>query len=665
MAYLKSSRIQALPDQLISQIAAGEVVERPASVLKELLENAIDAGATRIEVLIEQGGIELIEVRDNGQGIHPEDLPLAVKRHATSKIASLDDLESVLSLGFRGEALASIEAVSKFSITSRRAEAELASVWSSSNGQAQTIKPIAAPVGTTVQVRHLYFNTPARRKFLKTDATEFAHCADVFKRLALRYPDIHFTLHHQHKVSADYATTDLQGRFEQVLNLKPAQTIVVTEDFLELPEVGSYRISGILGIPDVATARADHQYLFVNGRFVRDKTVLHAVKSCYVDLLHGNKQAVWLLLLDMPPREVDVNVHPAKIEVRFRQSAMVHQWVARSIRRVLSKPLSRTNTNFDDMPSIKLSHDLNTTGQHVDIPLLTSGDLLQAKTHDGQIQKKEINAGFSNYSQSSKPSAGSLKAAWDHAWGGSGAIDATRARDYPAKASSNSYAAVVSQPVNISDTSEQFSDSKTKLGLTGSSPYPPLGFAMGCVQGIYLVAQNERGLLLVDIHAAHERILYEKLKKNLSDEQAISSQQLLIPHIFQASDQELATCEAERESLLRLGFDVSAIGLQELSIRTIPHLFGRIDPETLVRDVLRELMLYGAQSVMNERFEHLLQTMACHTAVRAHDELSLDELNGLLRQMEATPNSGRCNHGRPTFYELPMKELDQWFSRGK
>jgi DNA mismatch repair protein MutL len=333
--------------------------------------------------------------------------------------------------------------------------------------------------------------------------------------------------------------------------------------------------------------------------------------------------------------------------------------------RKLKETLTKFNINFDDMPSIKLSHGLSNMEQHVDIPLLTSDDLLQAKTHDGQIEKKEMSAGFSNYSQSLKPSTGSLKAAWDHAWGGSGAVDAARSRDYPASISKASSAASMNGLSKIVEVSQLEPASSGAFVTPVASHFPPLGFAMGCVQGVYLVTQNERGLLLVDIHAAHERILYEKLKKNLSDEQAISSQQLLIPHVFQASDQELATCEAERDSLLRLGFDVSAIGMQELSIRTIPHLFGRIEPETLVRDVLRELMLYGAQSVMNERLEHLLQTMACHTAVRAHDELCVDELNALLRQMEMTPNSGRCNHGRPTFYELPMKELDQWFSRGK
>ncbi len=643
------TRIQRLSDSLISQIAAGEVVERPASVLKELMENAIDAGASQLEVWVEQGGIELIEVRDNGQGIHQDDLPLAVIRHATSKIASLDDLESVLSLGFRGEALASIDSVSRLKLVSRRTGSQQAYQWERTSDYPNGIVlPVSAPVGTTVSVRHLYYNTPARRKFLKTESTEYAHCADVFRRLALSYPLVHFVLWHQGKKQADYTVSfegDLaranESRFEQVLGVENHQCLLLQPQSIEVPSHGVYTLSGVLGIPDIASNRADQQFTFVNGRFVRDKTISHAVKSCFANLLHGGKHPVWLLNLSLPPRDVDVNVHPAKTEVRFKNSQLIHQLVARAVRQALETPLSIAGGStlpvapiFSQIKNTPASMDEKRWIPESDRPRSVGGQRVQEPWMDAE---------------KARPSGtSSLQQAWSNAWGKDNLSIEQVAATHKTQ--------VVPADVSLKEVIQLPADEY------------PLGFALGVLHGVYLLAQNKNGLVMIDIHAAHERVLYEQLKQRveLGD---LPSQHLLIPHVWQATPHELAICESAPDILKKLGFELSLLDGAKVQIEAIPHALSASNPTTLLKDVLVEIEDFGVQTVLQEKMDHLLQTMSCHAAFRAKDRadegLNMAELNSLLRQMETTINSGRCNHGRPTVFEIPMRDLDTWFARGR
>jgi DNA mismatch repair protein MutL len=566
------SSIRVLPELLISQIAAGEVVERPASVLKELIENSIDAGARAITVTLDEGGIRRIQVEDDGEGIVREDLPLALARHATSKIGELADLEGVATMGFRGEALAAIASVSRFSIASRTREAAHGALIAGEGAQVGEIEPAARAPGTTVTVADLYFNTPARRKFMRTEATEFGHCDEMFRRVALARCGTAFTLKHNGRVSRHLRAQTLRERTAALLG----EAFVAESVPIDTGGKG-LALSGLAGTPQAAKPRADVQYFFVNGRFVRDRLLAHAAREAYSELLHGDRQPAYVLFLDIDPRGVDVNVHPAKIEVRFRDSRTVHQFVRHALERALS-------------------------------PSAAEAPVAYAAVSQG----RGIQSSFS-----------------------------------------------LAQPAA---TYEAFM--ATAMPLPSAEKAPPLGYALGQLHGVYILAQNEAGLVLVDMHAAHERIVMEKLKQNL-DAGEVQRQALLVPAVFSAQALDIATAEENREVLERLGLELAVSGPNELSVRAAPVALAAGDVPGLARDVLREIREYGASEVLSTRQNELLATMACHAAVRANRMLASAEMNALLREMEQTERSGSCNHGRPTWYQLTLSDLDRLFLRGR
>ncbi len=602
--------IRALPDTLISQIAAGEVVERPASVVKELLENALDAGAQAIEVTLEQGGIKRIRINDDGGGIASEDLHLALARHATSKIATLDDLEAVRSLGFRGEALASIASVSRMNMVSRQAQAQHASGITAEGGPPGATEPAAHATGTTVEVADLYFNTPARRKFLKSEATEFAHCEDMVKRAALSRHDVAFSLRHNNRVVLHLprhveAEGDPRRRIEAILGAEFAQSMRPVD------ESGGgdnpLRLSGYAGAPSFSRSGRDLQFVFVNGRFVRDKVLTHALRQAYSDLMHGDRHPGYVLYLAIDPRAVDVNVHPSKIEVRFRDSRAIHQFVYHAVTKALSGNAAQT-----PVPSAA--------------PMLSDAGWMQPR-----------------------PSYGNAMPAYQPGLGGLGV--AQPRGEYAAFVASaraaQTAAAVLPQAVqSVQDDAH------------------PLGYALAQLHGIYILAQNALGLVLVDMHAAHERILYEKLKTSL-DASAMQTQKLLVPAIFNADKLDMATAEEHAETLHALGFDVAPFSPTTLAVRAVPALLAGGDLAALARGILHDIREFGASRVITERQNELLSTMACHGAVRAHRALTQQEMNALLREMEETERSGQCNHGRPTWYQMSLTDLDKLFLRGR
>jgi len=604
--------IQPLPDQLISQIAAGEVVERPAAVVKELLENALDAGATQVSVRLEEGGVKRIAITDNGRGIAAAQLPLALARHATSKIASLNDLENVATLGFRGEALASIAAVAQLRLTSRTADAEHASAIDGAGGAAT---PSSGAPGTTVDVRELYFNTPARRKFLKSEQTEFGHCAEVVRRLALARPDVAFSLSHNGKTVGHWNAADDERRSTQILGDEFARASLPLEQ-----SAGPLRLHGYIGLPTASKARADAQYFYVNRRFVRDKLLTHAVRAAYQDVLHGDRYPSYLLQLDLDPALVDVNVHPAKTEVRFRDSRAVHQFVFHAVQRALAQTSATAHGSAPaPLPAAQPSP---TT------PLRWIGEARQTS----------FGARFAT------PGVGQTLASY-------GALFAAPATDADnASAAPTASATLAGTPAadHAADTDNEF----------------PLGFALAQLHGIYVLAQNARGLVLVDMHAAHERILYEQLK-NALDADALQVQPLLIPVTFFADAVEVGTAAENREVLEALGFDLGALSPTTLAVRSVPALLKNADAEALARDVLRDVREFGGSRVLVERRNELLGTLACHTAVRANRLLTVPEMNALLRQMEATERADQCNHGRPTWVQLGLADLDRLFLRGQ
>ena len=571
----QAGKIRLLPELLVSQIAAGEVVERPASVLKELLENSLDAGARNVTVSLDEGGIRRLQVEDDGEGIAADDLPLALARHATSKIQSLDDLQGVATMGFRGEALASIASVSRLSIATRRNGAAHGSALHCEGAEHGGIEPAARAPGTTVTVADLYFNTPARRKFLRTEATEFGHCDEVFCRVALARPDIAFTLKHNGRVSR---LLRAQSPAERVAALM-GDAFSAASVPVDAPAAG-LRLSGLAGTPQAATARADSQYFFVNGRFVRDRLLAHAAREAYAELLHGERAPAYVLFLQLDPRGVDVNVHPAKTEVRFRDSRAVHQFVLHALKRALAPSAAQAPVSYAAF----------------------SGDRLVQQGSLGLAQ--------------------------------------------PAAAY------------------QAFLSSVPREESVGQQSQHPLGYALAQLHGVYILAQNEAGLVLVDMHAAHERIVMEKLKKNL-DAGAVQRQSLLVPAVMRAEALEVATAEENRELLETLGLEVSASGPNELSVRAAPALLAGGDVAALTRDLLREIREFGASQVLSSRQNELLATMACHAAVRANRTLSIAEMNALLREMEETERSGSCNHGRPTWYQLTLADLDKLFLRGR
>jgi DNA mismatch repair protein MutL len=601
--------IQALPDQLISQIAAGEVVERPSAVVKELLENALDAGASQITVRLEEGGIKRIAISDNGRGIAHDQLALALARHATSKIASLQDLEQVATLGFRGEALASIASVAQLTLTSRTADA--AHAWQISGSQQGTITPASGATGTTIDVQDLYFNTPARRKFLKSDQTEFGHCAEVVRRIALARPDVTFSLSHNGKTIDHWNVSEIAKRSALILGDAFAQARLALDE-----AAGPLRLHGFVGLPTASRNRADAQYFYVNGRFMRDKLLTHAVRSAYQDVLHGDRYPSYVLGLDLEPALVDVNVHPAKVEVRFRDSRAVHQFVFHAVSRALAQSAA---TALDPIPETAPASS-------------PSGPL----TWRREPQQSVFGAQFY-----ASPSSGA---------------------GFGVAQSQAIYGALFAQ-TDPGDAEVTTGNPAASTPYAEDEPHP-LGFALGQLHGIYILAQNSKGLMLVDMHAAHERILYEQLK-NALDQNALPVQPMLIPVTFHADAVEVGTAEENQATLDALGFDIAALSPTTLAVRAVPALLKNADIQALARDLLRDIREFGGSRILIERRNELLATLACHTAVRANRILTLPEMNALLRQMEATERADQCNHGRPTWVQLALADLDKLFLRGQ
>jgi DNA mismatch repair protein MutL len=620
--------IRLLPDLLVSQIAAGEVVERPASALKEVLENSLDADSTEIRIDLEEGGIKLIRVADNGNGIAPEELPLALTRHATSKISNLNELERVASLGFRGEALASIASIARVELTSRVDEQQHAWKIGALDGVMGQIEPAALSRGTVIEARDLFFNTPARRKFLKTATTEYGHCDETLRRLALAHPGCAFTLAHNNRVARRYAISDWQARALEVLGDEFAEASRTLDE-----AAGPLRLFGLAGLPAYSRAGRDAQYLFVNGRFVRDKLLNHAIREAYRDVLHHERHPAYVLFLELPPEGVDVNVHPAKTEVRFRDSRGMHQFVRHVLERALGKD---SGTDFDhnaprnpDIPS--------RTSETVQIPFHT---LL---TEENEPRKQELARPHSEnipprWSQAAMPLHATEPAAYYQMIGE--ALGTSQA---------DSFAHIQSEPL------ERPADVSTT---------PPLGYALAQLSGIYVLAQNDRGLIIVDMHAAHERILYERLKRAL-DSRQIASQPLLIPVVFAATALEMGTAEEGREALAGMGFELAGVSPTHLAVRALPAMLKDANAETLAREVLKDMQEFGISEAMTAQRNQLLATLACHGAVRANRRLTLPEMNALLRDMEATERADQCNHGRPTWFQLSLADLDKHFMRGK
>ena len=616
---LKKGIIRLLPDTLISQIAAGEVVERPSAVVKELLENAVDAGATQIDIRLENGGIRRIAISDNGCGIPPEQLQLALTRHATSKITSLDDLENVATLGFRGEALASIASVADLTLQSRTAEQPHA--WQiRGNDPSRILTPSSGTQGTRVEVNELYANTPARRKFLKSEQTEYGHCAEIVRRIALAQPGIRFTLTHNGKITAQYNANNLPQRCNQILGETFSQSQLPVD--LTVGE-GKDKLSlnGFIGLPTASRTRGDMQYFYVNGRFVRDRLLTHAVRAAYEDVLHGNRFPVYILYLTLDPSRVDVNVHPAKIEVRFRDSRAIHHFIYQSISRILARTMEPGPDTEEQF----------------------SSSLIQSPPNQGAV----------SWRNTPPP---------------------TRFR---IEQKTESYGTLFKKALHQTDTAVSFNPPKTEtpseLGfqsVQGDFPAQegteefPLGFALAQLHDIYILAQNRQGLVLVDMHAAHERIVYEKLK-NALNEKNLETQALLIPITLKISEVEAGTVTENRETLLELGFDVSPLSPETIAIRTVPTLLKQADIPTVMHNILRDLHEYGTSRIAREKRNELLATVACHNAVRANRVLTIPEMNALLRQMETTERADQCNHGRPTWTQLALSDLDALFMRGQ
>ncbi|WP_426209719.1 DNA mismatch repair endonuclease MutL [Massilia sp. TWP1-3-3] len=623
--------IQALPDQLISQIAAGEVVERPSAVVKELLENALDAGATQITVRLEEGGVKRIAITDNGRGIAPEQLPLALARHATSKIASLTDLENVATLGFRGEALASIAAVAAVTVTSRTADAPHA--WEIVGSHHGTVAPSSGAQGTTIDVQDLYFNTPARRKFLKSEQTEYGHCAEVVRRIALARPDVAFSLSHNGRTIDQWNVCAMAKRSAHILGNDFAEARLPIDE-----SAGPLRVHGFAGLPTASKARADGQFFYVNGRYVRDKLLVHAVRAAYQDVLHGDRFPSYVLALDLDPALVDVNVHPSKIEVRFRDSRSVHQFVFHAVQRALALTSA---TNFGTAPAPLPAADVNGGA---------NGANTANAANPGSWRREHEQTSF----------GAQLATGYPATFSPSPYASANRHDGAGVAQTTNSYGALFAAGAPVTPYSAP------AQGM--SSDEFPLGFALAQLHGIYILAQNTKGLVLVDMHAAHERILYEQIKNALdarADGHDMQVQSLLIPVTFYADAVEVGTAQENQETLKALGFDIAALSPTTLAVRSVPTLLKNADAQTLARDVLRDVREFGGSRVLVERRNELLGTLACHTAVRANRILSVPEMNALLRQMESTERADQCNHGRPTWVQLEISALDKLFLRGQ
>ncbi|MCJ8170249.1 DNA mismatch repair endonuclease MutL [Atopomonas sediminilitoris] len=623
-------RIQLLSPRLANQIAAGEVVERPASVAKELLENCLDAGATRIDVDVEQGGVKLLRVRDDGCGIAEEDLALSLARHATSKIHSLEDLEGVGSLGFRGEALASISSVSRLTLTSRTADADKAwQVFSEGRDMQAQIQPAAHPKGTTVEMRDLFFNTPARRKFLRAEKTEFDHLQEVVKRLALARFDVAFNLRHNGK-----SVLSLQAAHDEASMARRVGLVCAT-GFLEqaLPidvERNGLRLWGWVGLPTFSRSQADLQYFYVNRRMVRDKLVAHAIRQAYRDVLFNGRHPVFVLFLEVDPHVVDVNVHPTKHEVRFRDSRMVHDFLYGTLHRALADVRPE-----QQMPPAATSLD-SLSGAPIKLTGAEAGEF----GPQGEMGLREpVLQAQPSFNPAPSASAAGYAA-------GTGFRPQNTGPAFGAEARAG------------------YQQLHQPLADAADSPLPPLGYALAQLKGIYILAENAEGLVLVDMHAAHERIMYERLKAAMASE-GLKGQPLLVPESVALSTREVDCAQEHGDWFAKLGFELQPLGPETLAIRQIPVLLKQAEAERLVRDVLSDLLEYGSSDRIQAHLNELLATMACHGAVRANRRLTLPEMNALLRDMEQTERSGQCNHGRPTWTRLTLDELDKLFLRGR
>lgn len=596
--------IRQLPDTLINQIAAGEVVERPASVVKELVENALDAGARRVDIDLEEGGVRLIRIRDDGGGIAPEELPLAVSRHATSKIASLDDLEAVATLGFRGEALPSIASVSRFSLTSRRPQDAHGASLQVDGGKLGEVSPKPHAVGTTVEVRELFYNVPARRKFLRAERTEMSHIEEWLRSLALARPDIELRVSHNGRPSRRYKADELESlaRLDETLGEEFARSALRVDH-----AAAGLRLHGWIAQPSYSRASADQQYVYVNGRSVRDRNIAHGVKMAYQDVLFHGRQPAYVLFLELDPTRVDVNVHPAKHEVRFRDTRLVHDFVYRTLHEAL------------------------------------------AETRAGTVPQEAAASPFAPRAAMPIPSA------WMPTQQSPLGLSVAEA---PA-----AYAALYA-PAPDAMAAGYPAPALPVMPANDPEGVPPLGFAIAQLHGIYILAENADGLIVVDMHAAHERIGYEKLKQ-AHDGIGLRAQPLLVPRVLAVAEREADVAEREAATLALLGFDITRAGPQSLSVRSIPALLSNADPEALLRDVLADLREHGESRRVAAARDELLSTMACHGAVRANRRLTLPEMNALLREMEITERSGQCNHGRPTWARFSLNEIDRWFLRGR
>jgi len=630
------SRIHLLSPRLANQISAGEVVERPSSVVKELVENALDAGANRIEVEVEDGGVKLIRIRDNGGGIPKEELALALSRHATSKITTLEDLEAVATLGFRGEALASVSSVSRLTLASRPADqGEAWKVEVEGRDMAPILSPTSHTSGTSVEVRDLFYNTPARRKFLRTDKTEYNHVEEVVKRQALARLSVAFTLlHNQKTIYQLRPATDLDSHLRRVAQLcgKP-----FVENAVEINASGSgLQLHGWVAKPTFSRSQADLQYFFVNGRVIRDKLVAHAIRQAYQDVLFHGRHPAFVLYLEVDPATVDVNVHPTKHEVRFREGRMVHDFLFRSLHRALGEIRPTVSTEMAvEAPAVTQAN----------WPEQSSLTLMEERPSGAQIQEQM--AGYASL----------------HPNAALGAVDNALASP------ETSHSGFVSSPsayaLNASGgqalTSNYLDDA---LAEEGQGRQAPLGYAIAQLHGIYILAQNAQGMILVDMHAAHERIVYERMKKAASNG-GVTQQPLLVPLCLAMSRRETMAVEEHGDTLVSLGLELSVAGVESIIVRQVPALLKSANIESLVRDVVADVQEYGTTRKVEETLNALLGTMACHGSVRANRQLSIAEMNALLRDMEATERSGQCNHGRPTWVQLTLGELDKLFLRGR
>ena len=632
--------INLLSPRLANQIAAGEVVERPASVIKEVLENSLDAGATQLDVEIEGGGVKLMRVRDNGLGIDKDDLPLALARHATSKIVDLDDLEAVATLGFRGEALASISSVSRLELTSCHHQAEHAWMVRAEGRDMQTqVAPAAHPQGTTVEVRDLFFNTPARRKFLRTDNTEYGRIEDVLKRLALSRFNVGFSLKNNGRVVHSWRPATTQPEQERRVAQICGPAFMSSTVHIDIERAG-LRLWGWVALPTFSRSQADLQHFFVNGRSIKDKLVTHAIRQAYQDVLYHGRHPAYVLYLELDPATVDVNVHPTKHEVRFRDNRLVHDFLFRSLHKALADVRPEATT----APTPAAGDVLNAPAGHAvaeAAPVQSALNLHSPAAQNNPFQNTSASAatadnlGAGQYSESPRPSY--APADLNNAFGVAEQIAAYKH---------------LTQPPSLDEVAEQ------------SSEIPPLGFAIAQLKGIYILAENANGLIIVDTHAAHERITYERMKQQCAASN-IQSQPLLVPQSIAVSEKEANYAEENDTLFKKLGFELQRAGPESLLIKQIPVMLNRADVEVLVRDVLSDLIEFGMSERISHKMNEILGTMACHGSVRANRKLTIAEMNALLRDMEATERSGQCNHGRPTWTQLSLKELDSLFMRGQ